>query len=266
MAANTISQSRYMEFRRKIVVISGGANRFGQALAEGLMHEGARVIIADSDACALKKIALRTGATTIITDCKNKNELKLFIDKLICLFGKIDLFISNGTIDWLEDLLLPEQERILRWHINTILQLHLAKYLLPHMFKRKCGHIISTIPDNRLLEEFSSPFYSTLKHIALNFAERLAATCKEEGIKVSVISQRTVFAFERMGLPALKEHFTRSGNLADFIIDAIHKEQFLISADDRISRSCYNEQKGIDGYRKRKAKTEMHTRHQLQIR
>src|SRR5258706_9002733 len=109
-----------MQFKRKIIVITGAANKFGQALADRFIEEGARVLISDISEDELKKVALRTGATAIAANFRQKTELKSLVDKAICIFGRIDLFISNGMVDGLEESYLFETEIAIRWHLNVM--------------------------------------------------------------------------------------------------------------------------------------------------
>ena len=204
-----------MQFKRKIVVITGGANKFGRALANRLIQEGARVLISDTDEEGLKKIASRTGATVIVANFRQKTELKLLIDKAICIFGRIDVFISNAII---EELFLSEGDKAIRWHLNVMAQMYTAKYVLPQMINRGSGYFVNTIPANGLLDEFHLPFYSTIKHPALSFAERLAAAHKNAGIKVSVLC---VSGIRKPAVPP--------SILANRVIDAIRTGKSIVS-------------------------------------
>ena len=216
-----------MQFKRKIVVITGGANKFGHALADRLIQEGARVLISDINEDELKKIALRTGATAIIANFRQKTELKLLVDKAICIFGRIDLFISYAMAEGFEEFFLSENDKAIRWHLNVMSQMYTAKYLLPQMINRGSGYFVNTIPANGLLDEFHLPFYSTLKHPALSFAERLAAVYKDAGIKVSVLC-----------VSAITKPAVLPSALANMVIDAIRTEQFIISPGEKTNRLC----------------------------
>ena len=214
-----------MQFKRKIVVITGAANKFGQALADRFIEEGARVVISDISEDELKKIALRTGATAIVANFRQKTELKLLVDKAICIFGRIDVFISNAIIEELEELFLSEGDKAIRWHLNVMAQMYAAKYVLPQMINRGSGYFVNTIPANGLLDEFHLPFYSTIKHPALSFAERLAAAHKNAGIKVSVLC-----------VSGIKKPAVPPSILANRVIDAIRTGKFIISPGERTNK------------------------------
>src|SRR5258706_4488918 len=82
-----------------------------------------------------------------------------------------------------------------------------------------------TTPANGLLDEFHLPFYSTIKHPALSFAERLAAVYKDAGIKVSVLC-----------VSAIKKPVVLPSTLANMVIDAVRTEQFIISPVERTGK------------------------------
>src|SRR5215813_4452255 len=85
------------------------------------------------------------------------------------------------------NILLSQDEMTAKCERNVMAHMYAAKYALPHMLSRNKGYFVNTIPADGLQNEFHSPLYTTLKHPALSFAERLAATYKHKGIGVSVL-------------------------------------------------------------------------------
>lgn len=65
-----------MELKNKVVVVTGGSNGFGKALAKAFADELAIVVIAGLDAEKLKETALEIGCDNFVADVTKFNELE----------------------------------------------------------------------------------------------------------------------------------------------------------------------------------------------
>ena len=150
--------------------------------------------------------------------------------------GPIDLFCSNAGIlpidaDPDNAASTPELEWNRAWAVNVMAHVHAARALLPRMIARKSGYFLQTVSAAGLLSQIGSAAYSTTKHAAIGFAESLAITHKDHGIKVSVLCPQAVqtpmIAGQKM-MGADIDGVITAEAVADAVIEGLREETFLI--------------------------------------
>ncbi len=89
----------------KIIVVTGAAQGFGEGIAEGLLHEGANIVVADLNEEAGKatterfnKLTQSNRAVFVKTNVADISSLENLIHETVCHFGGIDCFISNAGV------------------------------------------------------------------------------------------------------------------------------------------------------------------------
>ena len=94
-----------MELRDKVVVVTGGANGIGRALARRFHDEGARaVVVADLDGPGANAVAAELDArrpgSSIGLACNVGLDVETtgLIERTETTFGEIDLFFANAGI------------------------------------------------------------------------------------------------------------------------------------------------------------------------
>lgn len=80
----------------KVAVVIGGSQGLGRALADGLIKEGAHVIIASKNKELLEKTALEIGAEGHVVDVRNEQDIREVADFAIQEFGKIDIWVNSA--------------------------------------------------------------------------------------------------------------------------------------------------------------------------
>jgi sorbitol-6-phosphate 2-dehydrogenase len=94
----------------KVAVVTGSAQGFGKGIAQGLLSEGASVVIADLNEALASTVALALGerAYSVRVDVSDEQSVAEMIQKTVKRFGGVDLFVSNagvlkaGSLDELE--------------------------------------------------------------------------------------------------------------------------------------------------------------------
>src|SRR5882757_4617945 len=187
-----------MDVSGKIVVVTGGAHGIGRGLVERFAREGAKhVVVVDLDEAGAVAVAASVGGTGRRVDVASESEIAKLIEEVESEHGPIELFCSNAgilPIDADRDNVAstPELEWNRAWAVNVMAHVHAARALIPRMISRKRGYFLQTVSAAGLLSQIGAAAYSTTKHAAIGFAESLAITHKDHGIKVSVLCPQAV--------------------------------------------------------------------------
>ena len=182
-----------MELSGRHVVVTGGASGIGRALCERFAKEGARaVVVADVDAAGAARVATSVGGTAQTVDVRDPDQIRALVEGAEAANGPIDLFCSNAGIGVDGGAEAPDAEWQRIWEINTMAHVWLARVLVPRMLERGGGYLLNTASAAGLLTQLGSAPYSVTKHAAVAFAEWLAITHGDAGLKVSVLCPQAV--------------------------------------------------------------------------
>ena len=220
-----------MELQDKIVVITGAAHGIGKGLAERFAREGARVVCADIDLDGAQTVASTIGGHAIRCDVANEDDIRDLIDKVEASVGPIDLFCANAGILTLGGLDVPDDHWDRIWKINVLSHVWTARHLVPRMLARGGGYILTTASAAGLLNQPGAAPYGVTKHAAVGFAEWLALTYGDKGLRVSVLCPQAVRSEMTRGFEdsvASIDGMLEPEDVAQACVDAIRAETFLV--------------------------------------
>jgi NAD(P)-dependent dehydrogenase (short-subunit alcohol dehydrogenase family) len=227
-----------MQVRNSIVVVTGAANGIGYALAKRFKAEGARgIAVADIDVDKIKAVAREIGALGVPCDVSREQDIQRLVRETELAFGPIDLFCSNAGIGLADpdrnnaaSALNGDFER--SWNIHVMAHVYAARALLPQMIARGSGYFLNTVSAAGLLSQIGSATYSASKHGAIGFAECLAITHRDHGIKVSVLCPQAVrtamIGDEPEKGSASVDGIISPEQVAESVMDGLEAERFLI--------------------------------------
>lgn len=258
-----------MKVSGKVVVVTGGANGIGRALAEIFHREGAaKVVVADLDGARAKAVADSIGGASFACDVAQEADILRVIDETEKQFGPIDLFCSNAGIGGGFDMMAEnaggasDEPWARSWAIHVMAHVYAARRLIPRMRARGGGYFLNTISAAGLLSQVGSAAYSTTKHAAVGFAENLAISHKAHNIRVSILCPQGVETDMIRGMP--KGPQSNDGNLtadevAQCALEGIDRETFLIlphpQVIDYMRKKTENYDRWIGGMAKLQAAT-----------
>jgi NAD(P)-dependent dehydrogenase (short-subunit alcohol dehydrogenase family) len=227
-----------MKVRNSIVVVTGAANGIGYALAKRFKTEGVRgIALADVDADKIKTVSQEIGALGFACDVSREQDIQRVVRETEKALGPIDLFCSNAGIgladpDRNNAASAPNADFERSWNIHVMAHVYAARALLPQMIARGSGYFLNTVSAAGLLSQIGSATYSASKHGAIGFAEHLAITHRDHGIKVSVLCPQAVRTAMIGDDPekgsAAVDGIISPEQVAESVIDGLDAERFLI--------------------------------------
>ena len=223
------------DFNGKVVVVTGGASGIGFALSKRFAKEGAKVIVSDVNADAANEKANEIGAMAIPANVGKESDVKNLVEKTIENYGQIDLFVSNAGIAFPGDENTGQDKWDLIWAVNVMAHVYAAKYVIPYMKQKGKGYLLNTSSGAGLVQDAISAPYTVTKHAALGFAEWIAVAHAKDGIKVSVLAPAGVKTPMIKDIPRLLKDAIGTDELVEMTLEALAKEQFLISTHDFVT-------------------------------
>jgi short-subunit dehydrogenase len=180
-----------MQFKDKVIWITGASSGIGLALARLADSKGAKLVLSARNEGALNalKASLSNAEHHIVKvlDLENSSNFNQLVVEVVEHFGQIDYLFNNGGVSQrssVHDTSLDVDRRIME--INYFGNIALAKAVLPVFRSQKSGHylIISSIAGK--FGFFLRSAYSASKHALHGFYESLMLEEESNGIKVTI--------------------------------------------------------------------------------
>jgi NAD(P)-dependent dehydrogenase (short-subunit alcohol dehydrogenase family) len=227
-----------MELDGKHVVVTGAARGIGAALARRFHAAGARVVLSDRDGVS-EVHDLLPGAVEVIADVGTEAGNVSLIHAAEAAFGPIDLFFANAGVGFGGDPMTSEEVWEASFAVNFHAHRWAARHLLPGWLARGEGYFCSTASAAGLLAQIGSAPYSVTKHAAVAFAEWLAITYGDQGLRVSCLCPQGVNTdMLRSGdglgggtggnVVRMAGDVLEPDQVADIVLEAVRAERFLI--------------------------------------
>lgn len=188
-----VLRSHTYDFRKRVVLITGGSRGLGLVLAREFTREGARVVICARDEEELRSARAdlsKFGSEVFAVRCDitNHPDVEQMIAQVTERFGRIDVLVNNAgviQVGPLEVMTRKDFEEAMSAHfwgpLNTILS------VLPAMRQRKDGRIvnISSIGGKIAIPHLVP--YSASKFALVGLSEGLRAELLRDGIIVTTV-------------------------------------------------------------------------------
>lgn len=181
----------------KVALITGAASGIGLATTRALIGAGAKVILADRDQAALKRLVAELGPMAIpqVTDLLDPASCDAMIPEALDKAGRIDILHCNAGTYIGGDLTetTPETiDRMLNLNVNAVMKNVHA--VIPHMEKRGSGDIIVTCSVAGHFPVPWEPVYSGSKWAITCFVQTMRRQLNKKGIRVGQVSPGPVIS------------------------------------------------------------------------
>jgi NAD(P)-dependent dehydrogenase (short-subunit alcohol dehydrogenase family) len=244
-----------MQVGGKVVVVTGGADGIGRALCERFHKEGAKaVVVADRNAEGARAVAASVNGLAFECDVTKEADIVRVVDETERQAGPIALFCSNAGIATFggspdNAASAPDESWARGWAVHVMSHVYAARALLPRMIARGGGYFLNTSSAAGLLNQIGSAVYGTTKHAAIGFAENLAFTHRDQGIRVSILCPQAVDTpLLRAGGrgPQHLDGVLTPEQVADFVIEGLAEERFCILPHPQVLQYMRNKTENYD--------------------
>ena len=247
-----------MEIRDRVVVVTGGASGIGRAMAARFAAEGARgVVVADLQGSEATAAELGERVLGVDCDVADDAQVDALLERARSEFGPVDVFCANAGIGTGMGLDAPDEAWDLILAVNVRAHVIAARRLVPEWLERGEGYFVSTASAAGLLTQIGDAPYTVTKHAAVGFAEWLAITYGDRGVRVSCLCPMGVrtpmveggLALEGdAGVPArvvaAAGELLEPERVAGDVVEAMREERFLILPHPEVAE--YMRRKGDD--------------------
>jgi NAD(P)-dependent dehydrogenase (short-subunit alcohol dehydrogenase family) len=257
-----------MQLRDAGVVITGGGNGIGAAMARRFAADGARVVVNDLDGKAAEAVAAEVGGFAYPGDAASDEGASALVAAAIGHLGAIDLFCANAGVGTGGGPEAPDADWALAWEVNVMAHVRAARYLVPHWLDRGSGRLLATVSAAGLLTMIGSAPYSVTKHGALAFAEWMQITYAGRGITTQALCPQGVRtamleAAGEAGRIIMDDTAITPAQAADAVVEGLSAGTFLIlphpEVADYYATRATEPDRWIGGMRKLQAAVESAT-------
>jgi len=228
-----------VDFKNKIILITGASSGIGKETAIKFAKLGANIILVARKKDKLEQVANELkefNVSTLVCQCdvSKKDQVKEMSKTVLEKFESVDILVNNagfaiyGSVD---DLTIDEIES--QMETNYFGMVYCIKNFLPSMLKKKSGHIVNVAS---VAASFGLPgiaSYCASKFAMLGFSEGLKHELKNTGVGITVVSPimvRTNFfehpSFENM--PKFSPTSLSSETVAKTILKAANSPRLEI--------------------------------------
>jgi NAD(P)-dependent dehydrogenase (short-subunit alcohol dehydrogenase family) len=189
-----------MDFKDKVVIITGAGQNIGKLYAEDFARAGAKVTACDIVDCSETEKSIKSmggEVLTLRTDITNEKDTTEMAKKTVERFGEIDILVNNAAI-WGGIALKPFYETsVEEWDkmmaVNLKGMFLCCKAVFPYMKKQQRGKIVN-IASVAVL--FAPPFtlhYNTSKGGVVVLTRTMARELGEFNINVNCVAPGLVW-------------------------------------------------------------------------
>lgn len=180
---------KYAELKDKVVLVTGGTQGIGEAMADAFAAEGCKLVINGRVLNEkVKKVVDRTGATPIMGSLEDASTARRVVEECLAKFGRIDVLVANAAgMDMKPFLTHAEKDWWQQVNINLTGHLNCMQAALPGMIERKSGAIIIISSFFGTLGWNNASGYGASKSGLLTLGQYLARQHRQDNINVGII-------------------------------------------------------------------------------
>jgi len=179
------------QLKNKIAIVTGSGGGFGEGIAQAYVHEGARVIVADINGDAAKRVACALGAnaSAFTCDVTRADQVQALVAHCVSTFGIPDIVVNNaGTTHKNRPMLEVDEamfDKVFAVNVKSIF--HMAHAVVPLMRQNKHGVILNIGSVAGIRPRPGLSWYNASKGAVNLLSKSMAVELGPENIRVNAI-------------------------------------------------------------------------------
>lgn len=169
----------------KVILITGGADGLGKAIAKELTEEN-KVVILAHNLDKIRKVACELSCDYELCDVSNYNDVQNAIDNIAKRYLRIDCLINNAGLlinGKIEDNEYEDIKKVVE--VNTLGVMYMTKAVIPYMKKERDGIIININSQSGLIYKEERSIYYASKWAITGFTKCIQVEEAKHGIRVT---------------------------------------------------------------------------------
>ena len=174
----------------RVTLVTGAGRGMGQAIAERLAAEGARLAVSDVDKDAAATVAaeLGDGAHPLHLDVTDAGSVAAAVEEITGLLGPVDVLVNNAGWDRLAPFVDTDEDlwdRLIAINLKGVL--HTCRAVVPQMTEQRSGRIVNISSDAGRVGSTGEAVYSATKAGVVGFTKTLAREVAKHGVTVNAV-------------------------------------------------------------------------------
>ncbi len=226
----------------KVVLVTGAGHGLGQADAEALAREGARVVVADVDEQAARRVAdALPAAMALHLDVTCETQWQASLAKIMQVHGRLDALVNNAGIARFETVEQSSLESFRRVTAVSAEGTFLGcKTCLPALAASGAGSIVNIASVAAIRGNPAVFAYSAAKGAVLSMTRSLIVHCQQQGYPVranmvlpgshdtEMVRQAYHFAAPELR-EAARRHEGKPQHVADLVLFLVSDESIRLN-------------------------------------
>jgi NAD(P)-dependent dehydrogenase (short-subunit alcohol dehydrogenase family) len=186
------------QLKNKIAIVTGAGGGFGEGIALAYVNEGARVIVADINGDAAKRVASALGAhaSPFTCDVTKADQVQAMVAHCVATFGIPDIVVNNAGN--LRDRLFhkmsdEEWSQVIDVHLNGTF--FVSRAAANHFREQESGAFVHMTSTSGLIGNLGQANYSAAKLGIAALSKSIALDMQRFNVRSNCIAP---FAWSRM--------------------------------------------------------------------